>query len=174
MSRAEESEQQQLTRNLNELLQELRVAQAGVQILFGFLLSIAFTERYAAAGGYVKATHLLTVLFSVVSIALLIAPVAWHRMLFRLGRREEIIRSSDRFAMAGLVSLALAMTGTVGLLAEVALGGWPAIVAGALVGLGFALIWFIMPARQRRQGADRELTDEGSDAAADPLDHGGG
>ena len=154
MSRAEESEQQRLTRNLNELLQELRVAQAGVQILFGFLLSIAFTERYAAANGFIKATHLLTVLFAVVSAASLIAPVAWHRMLFRLGRREEIIRISDRFAMAGLVSLALAMSGTVMLVAEVALGGRPAIVAGALVGLGFALIWFVVPAWERRRGRE--------------------
>jgi hypothetical protein len=160
VSRAEESENEQLTRNLNELLQEVRVAQAGVQILFGFLLSIAFTERYAAASGYVKATHLCTVLFAVIAVALLIAPVAWHRMLFRLGRREEIIRVSDRFAIAGLVSLALAMTGTALLLAEVSIGGWPAILAGGLVGLGFALIWFVLPARERRRGPNQKRIDE--------------
>lgn len=107
MSRAEESEHEQLARNLNELLQEVRVAQVGVQILFGFLLSIAFTERYAAASSYVKGTHLITVLFAVIAVGLLIAPVAWHRFLFRMGRREEVIGISDRFAMAGLVSLAI-------------------------------------------------------------------
>ncbi|MFD1048116.1 DUF6328 family protein, partial [Kibdelosporangium lantanae] len=64
MSDAERSEQQQLARNLGELLQELRVAQAGVQILFGFLLSVAFTDRYARADGYVHVTHLVTVLLA--------------------------------------------------------------------------------------------------------------
>lgn len=150
MSRAEDSDNEQLARNLNELLQEVRVAQAGVQILFGFLLSIAFTERYARASEYIKVTHLITVLFAIISVALLIAPAAWHRMLFRQGRREDIIRFSDRFAVAGLVTLAIAMSGTGVLLAEVAIGGWPTIVVGALVGLGFAMVWFILPARHRR------------------------
>jgi hypothetical protein len=150
MSRAEESKNEQLTRNLNELLQEVRVAQAGVQILVGFLLSIAFTDRYAHASGYVKATHLLTVLFAMAAVALLIAPAAWHRMLFRQGLREELIGISDRFAMAGLVSLAVAMSGTAMLLAEVALGGWPAALTGAVIGLGFGLLWFVFPARARR------------------------
>ena len=150
MSRAAESESEQLARNLNELLQEVRVAQTGVQILVGFLLSIAFTERYAQAGAFIKTTHLLTVLFAVSAVALLIAPAAWHRMLFRQGRRAEIIRISDRFAIAGLLSLAVAMSGTAMLLAEVAIGGWLSVVIGALVGLGFAVIWFILPARYRR------------------------
>ena len=153
MSRAEESEGQQLARNLNELLQELRVAQAGVQILFGFLLAVAFTERYASASGYLKGIHLITVLFAVIAIASLIAPVAWHRLLFRLGRREEIIRVSDRFAVIGLISLAVAMSGTVVLLVEVAVGGWPAIVAGVLAALGFAVVWFAMPGWQRQRGS---------------------
>jgi len=149
MSHPEETEHQQLTRNLNELLQEVRVAQAGVQILFGFLLSIAFTDRYAESGWAVKATHLITVLFAVISVALLIAPVAYHRMLFRRGRREEIIRSSDRFAIAGLMSLAIAMTGTVLLLAQIALVPWAAIPIAILIGLGFAFLWFLYPARRR-------------------------
>lgn len=151
MSRAEESKSARLARNLSELLQEVRVAQAGVQILFGFLLSIAFTDRYARASGYIKATHLITVLFAVGAVALLIAPAAWHRMLFRQGQREELIAISDRFAQAGLVSLAFAMSGTAMLLAEVVLGAWPAVVVGALAGLGFASIWFVFPGRMRNR-----------------------
>jgi uncharacterized membrane protein (UPF0182 family) len=149
MSHAEESEHQQLARNLNELLQELRVTQGGVQILFGFLLSIAFTDRYARAADYVKATHLITVLFAVIAVALLVAPVAYHRLLFRLGLRERIINTANRFAVAGMISLALAMSGTVMLLVEVTLGGWTAIPFGFLTCLGFVLIWFALPARQR-------------------------
>jgi predicted membrane channel-forming protein YqfA (hemolysin III family) len=152
VSRTEEAEHEQLARNLNELLQEIRVAQAGVQILFGFLLSIAFTERYANADAVVKATHMVTVLFAAGAVALLPAPAAWHRMLFRLGRRKEIIKISDRLAIAGLASLATAICGTVLLLAEVVIGGWPAVLAGLLVGAGFVLLWFVLPARRRRAG----------------------
>jgi predicted membrane channel-forming protein YqfA (hemolysin III family) len=152
VSRAEEAEHEQLARNLNELLQEIRVAQAGVQILFGFLLSIAFTERYANADAFVKTTYMVTVLFAAGAVALLTAPAAWHRMLFRLGRREEIIKISDRLAIAGLGSLAAALCGTVLLLAEVVLGGWPAVLVSLLVGAGFGLLWFVLPARRRRAG----------------------
>jgi predicted membrane channel-forming protein YqfA (hemolysin III family) len=158
VSRAEESESEQLARNLNELLQEIRVAQAGVQILFGFLLSIAFTERYASTSDYVRATHLITVLFSTAAVALLTSPAAWHRMLFRLGRRETIINAADRFAIVGLACLAVAMTGTVLLLSEMIVGGWPAIVLATLAGIGFALVWFALPMRHRLRGPDRERT----------------
>jgi hypothetical protein len=152
VSEAEEAEARQLDRNLGELLQEIRVAQAGVQILFGFLLSLAFTDRYASASGYVKAIHLLTVLFATAAVALLTAPAAWHRMLFRLGRRKQIVESASRFAVIGLGCLAAAMIGTVLLLAEVAIGGWPAVVCAALASVGFGLLWFALPARHRRHG----------------------
>lgn len=156
VSDTEESETQQLARNLNELLQEIRVAQAGVQILFGFLLSIAFTERYASTSDYVRATHLITVLFATAAVALLTAPAAWHRMLFRLGRREEIINVADRLAVAGLGALAVAMTGTVLVLAEMVVGGWFGVLLGVLAGIGFALLWFMIPARRRARGAAPE------------------
>jgi hypothetical protein len=153
MSDPEESENKQLARNLNELLQELRVAQAGVQILFGFLLSIAFTERYAAASGYVRTTHLLTILFAAAAVALLTAPAAWHRILFRQRRREEVIEMSDRFAIWGLANLAVAMTGTVLLLGEVIIGGWPAILLGLLAAIGFGTLWFALPIHRRGRPA---------------------
>jgi hypothetical protein len=165
VSDAERSGDLQLARNLGELLQELRVAQAGVQILFGFLLSIAFTERYAAASGFVRTTHLLTVLFAGASVALLTAPASWHRMLFRLGRREEIIEVSNWFALWGLASLAVAMTGTVLLLAEVVVGGWLAVLCGLLAAVGFGLVWFVLPARRRSRGpAAERVVDEISDS----------
>ncbi|HEV2784152.1 MAG TPA: DUF6328 family protein [Actinophytocola sp.] len=159
MSRAEESQSQQLARNLNELLQEIRVAQAGVQILFGFLLSIAFTERYSTTSDYVRATHLVTVLFATASVALLTAPAAWHRVLFRLGRREKIINVADRLAVGGLASLALAMTGTVLLLGEMIIGGWPAVLLAILAGVGFGMLWFALPIRQRLRGPTPSRTD---------------
>jgi Na+/melibiose symporter-like transporter len=159
MSDPEESEDTQLARNLNELLQEIRVAQAGVQILFGFLLSIAFTERYATTSGYVRTIHLVTVLFATLSVALLTGPAAWHRLLFRLGRREKIIRVANRLAVCGLAALAVAMTGTVLLLAEVVIGGWGAIVCGVLAAVLFGLLWFALPARDRAKGPAKERVD---------------
>jgi hypothetical protein len=159
VSDAEESQSQVLARNLNELLQEIRVAQAGVQILFGFLLSIAFTERYASTGTYVRATHLVTVLFATAAVALLTAPAAWHRLLFRLGRREEIIEVADRLAVSGLACLAAAMTGTVLLLGEIVIGGWPAVLLALLAGCGFGALWFAAPMRQRMRGPAPERID---------------
>jgi hypothetical protein len=156
VSEAEESDQRRLARNLNELLQELRVAQAGVQILFGFLLSIAFTEKYASVSGYIRVTHLVTVLCAAVAVAFLTAPAAWHRVMFRQGRREEVVRSGNTFALTGLAFLALAMTGTVLLLAEVILGGWPAVAVGALAFIVFAGLWFVLPVASAHGAEDGE------------------
>ncbi|WNV89121.1 DUF6328 family protein [Umezawaea sp. Da 62-37] len=151
MSEAEESEQERLKRNLNELLQELRVAQAGVQILFGFLLSIVFTDRYREIDSYVRVTHLVTILFAAASVALLTAPAAWHRILFRRGRREDIITIAHRFTLVGLGTLAASMTGTVLLLGEVIIGGWVSIALGVVAGLGFATLWFLLPLMERHK-----------------------
>ncbi|GGN18635.1 hypothetical protein GCM10011609_69620 [Lentzea pudingi] len=156
MSEAEESDQRRLARNINELLQELRVAQAGVQILFGFLLSIAFTEKYASVSGYIRITHLVTVLCAAVSVAFLTAPAAWHRVLFRQGRREDVVRHGNTFALVGLAFLALAMTGTVLLLAEMVLGGWPAVVVGALAFAVFTGLWFVLPFASSQRAQHRE------------------
>ena len=90
MSGSSEDPHQRLARNINDLLQELRVAQAGVQILFGFLLSIVFTYPYQRATAVQRGAHLVAVLFAVTSVALLTAPAAWHRLLFRQGQRAEI------------------------------------------------------------------------------------
>jgi uncharacterized protein DUF6328 len=146
-----ESDQQRLTRNVSELLQELRVAQAGVQILFGFLLAVAFTEPYQHGSRFLHIVHLITVLISTASIALLVAPAAWHRMLFRKGQRPEILRAANTFAVAGLICLAGAMTGTVLLIADVVVGRWPAIVIAAVIAIGFAWLWFVSPPMHRRR-----------------------
>jgi len=156
MAEAEESHQRRLARNVNELLQELRVAQAGVQILFGFLLSIAFTDKYATIGDHIRVTHLVTVLCAAAAVAFLTAPAAWHRVLFRQGRRDDVVRYGNTFALVGLAFLALAMTGTVLLLVEVVLGGWPAIVVGALAFVVFTGLWFVMPLASSKRAQDRE------------------
>ena len=162
MSGAPEDEPQRLARNINDLLQELRVALAGVQILFGFLLSIVFTDTYRRATNVQHDAHLVAVAFALISMALMTAPVAWHRLLFRQRQRPEILRVSNGFAITGLVSLAIAMSATIFLLANVVLGGWQAILACALTVVGFSVLWFVLPLRRREYAAEHQSADSGA------------
>jgi predicted membrane channel-forming protein YqfA (hemolysin III family) len=148
-ARREETEHERLTRNVSELLQELRVAQAGVQFLFGFLLAVAFTEPYARASGFQQFAHVVAVIFAVAATALLSAPAAWHRMLFRQGERPKIIEVANRHAIAGMVCLAVAMTFTVLLLLSAVLALWAAIAVAVLAAVLFAMLWFVLPLRRR-------------------------
>jgi predicted membrane channel-forming protein YqfA (hemolysin III family) len=145
----EESEHERLTRNVNELLQELRVAQAGVQFLFGFLLAVAFTDPYARASTVQHVVHLIAVIFATAAVALLSAPVAWHRLLFRRGERVVIIDVANRLAIAGIACLAIALVCTVLLLTNEVVGGWVAIVITALTAILFATLWFVLPLMRR-------------------------
>ncbi|SDZ26611.1 hypothetical protein SAMN05421504_111182 [Amycolatopsis xylanica] len=140
-----ETRNEKLTRNVSELLQELRVAQAGVQILFGFLLSVVFTDRFHDASGFEKALHLAAVLLAVASTALLTAPAAWHRLLFRDGMREEILTAGNRIVLAGLACLALAITVTVALIAKVVYGVVALVAAAVVCTVLFGVLWFVLP-----------------------------
>lgn len=142
-----ETRNEQLTRNVGELLQELRVAQAGVQILFGFLLSVVFTDRFHDASGFEKSLHLAAVVLAVAATALLTAPAAWHRLLFRTGSRERILTVGNRLVLVGLVCLALAITSTVALIAKVVYGGAAMVVMAVLSVSLFGVLWFVMPFR---------------------------
>ncbi|WP_199429495.1 DUF6328 family protein [Qaidamihabitans albus] len=153
MSPSEEPRHQRLARNVNELLGELRVAQAGVQILFGFLLAVAFTSTFRDASGFEKALHLITVVFTAAATALLTAPAVWHRVLFRTGSRDEILRVGNRLVLAGLGCLSVAVTLTVGLIAKVVYGPIAMAAVGVPIGAMFVTLWFVMPYRLRRPGA---------------------
>ncbi|WP_326838102.1 DUF6328 family protein [Amycolatopsis rhabdoformis] len=163
--RTGETRNQKLQRNVGELLQELRVAQAGVQILFGFLLSVVFTNRFQEASALEKGLHLMAVLLAVGATALLTAPAAWHRLLFRTGRRDEILRVGNRAVLVGFGCLAGAVTLTVALIAKVVYGTTALIATGGFTILLFGVLWFVIPLRlprddeartRRRADADRE------------------
>ncbi|RVW03093.1 hypothetical protein EGT50_07805 [Rhodococcus xishaensis] len=145
-SESDESPSARLARNFAELLQELRVQQAGVQILFAFLLAIVFTEQYPEQSLYVRGLHLVTMLCAAASSVLLIAPAVWHRILFRQQRREDILRQANRCSLAGSIFLAATMIGTVLIVAELAVGGWGAKLIGSITAVVFAGLWFIVPA----------------------------
>jgi hypothetical protein len=144
-----ETERGRLVRNLQEILQELRVAQAGVQILFAFLLAVAFTPRFSQTTGLQRGIYLITVMLTTASAVFLIAPVAWHRILFRRGRRERLVEVASGYALIGLGFLAAAMTGTVLLVVDVVFGGWLALALGVLSAVLFLLFWAALPLRER-------------------------
>jgi hypothetical protein len=163
-----EPERQRLARNLAELLQELRVGQAGVQILFGFLLSVIFSERYAHATVFERSMHFTAVVFAAAATMLLTAPAAWHRLLFRAGRRAEIIRAANSFALSGLVCLAAAMTATVTLIGDLVFGPRAGIVIGAVAGVAFLLLWFALPLAKRLRVPPRAAPPSGGPPSASP------
>lgn len=140
-----ETRDARLTRNVSELLQELRVAQTGVQLLFAFLLAVAFTDRYQQETTFVHAVHLVDVVVTALASVLLIAPAAWHRVLFRRGRREAVVRVGTRCAVAGLVLLATAIALTVLLVADVVVGGLGAALLAGGVAVVVGVVWFVVP-----------------------------
>ncbi len=156
----DEPEQARLARNMSELLQELRVVQNGVQILFAFLLSVAFAARFGSASTFERVTMVITVSLTTVSAALLMAPAAWHRVYFRQGRREDILRWGNRFAIIGVAFLAAAMTGAVLLVVDAVFGASAAVPIAGAAALLFSTIWFVIPI-VRRAWAPRDDDAEG-------------
>jgi hypothetical protein len=141
---------QRADRNFAELLQELRVAQAGVQILFAFLLTLSFMDRFAAVDAFQRGVYVFTLVASATSIALFVAPVAVHRLLFQRGRKRELVRVGHRLAVAGLVSLAVTVLAGMLLVLDVVVGRLPATAVVAAMALGFVALWVGVPLRMRR------------------------
>ena len=148
--RREESEAERLDRNWSELVQELRVIAVGVQILFAFLLSIAFQARFARTSPFQRDIYLFTLIVSGISTALLIAPAAMHRLLFHIGVKDELVTLTNRFAIGGLTALSVSMIGAIVLVADWVAGATAACVCGVGGALVFGLGWFAFPMWLRR------------------------
>ncbi|WP_406416085.1 DUF6328 family protein [Streptomyces sp. NBC_00873] len=146
----EETSKERADRNLIELLQELRVIQTGVQIVFAFLLGLAFTSRFPTLDAMERYTYVVTLLLAVVSSAILATPVALHRVLFHRGEKARIVALSARLTEVGLVFLALALSGAILLLMDVVLGLRAAVVITAATVAMFASLWFVLPRALRR------------------------
>jgi Family of unknown function (DUF6328) len=142
-------------RNLSELLGELRVALPGVQVLFAFLLIVPFNTRFDDVSAFQRDLYFAILLCTALASALLIAPTMYHRIEFRIGDKEHLVKVSSRLAIAGLTLVALAMTGVVALVTDFVFGTTQTVVATALVASAFAVLWYAMPLR-RRAVAQRE------------------
>lgn len=145
----DESEAERLDRNLSELLQELRVALPGVQVLFAFLLAVPFQQNFTKINGFQKDVYFFTLLCTALSAALLIAPSSYHRMTFRLQQKRDLIHLSNRLTIAGLTFLAMAMTGAIVLITDVLFGTVTTVVTGTAAAVTFALLWYVLPLRRR-------------------------
>lgn len=145
MARRNETSVERDDRNFLELLQELRVIQTGVQILFAFLLTLAFTARFPELDDYQRATYVATLLLSVLAAVLFTAPAALHRVLFRRGAKRLIVEVSSRLAALGLAVLALALTGSVLLVVDVVLGRVAGVVVGSVALAVCAGVWAVLP-----------------------------
>jgi hypothetical protein len=140
-----ETETERLDRNWADLLQELRVAQTGVQLLTGLLLTVPFQSRFAEILPHQRVVYLITTALSVLATGLLIAPVILHRVLFRRHARLELVSAAQRFAILGLGTLGLAVIGVVDLIFDVVLGPTAGIVAAAVVLLLLTVLWVVLP-----------------------------
>jgi hypothetical protein len=146
-----ETEQERLDRNLAELLNELRVALPGVQVLFAFLLGVPFTQRFTSLDPYQKDIYFGTLVCAAAATAFLIAPSAQHRIEFRLQDKRYIVFLANKLAIVGLGFLALAMTGVVLLVTDFIFGALASTIATASSALLFAMLWYIVPYRRRRE-----------------------
>jgi hypothetical protein len=140
---------ERLDRNLGELLQELRVALPGVQVLFAFLLTIPFNQRFALLTTAQERIYLATLISTTISAVLLMAPTAYHRINFRQQQKGELVFVSNKLAIIGLGFLALAMTLVVLLITDFLFATPVTVVCTALAALMFATFWYALPLRRR-------------------------
>ena len=140
-----ETPKQRTQRKWNEMLQELRVAQTGIQIITGFLLTIPFSDGFEDLGTVDEVAYLVTVTSSILSAGFIIAPVAFHRVLFGKSEKEWLIRAADATARAGLALMTVTMTGAVFLVFGRVAGPVAATVAASLAAVVLVSLWFGVP-----------------------------
>jgi len=147
----DETEDERADRNFNELLQELRVAQTGVQILFAFLVTLPFTQRFGSVTSGQRVLYLIALVAAGFSMACLVAPVSQHRILFRRGLKPQLVQSGSRLAYAGTAFLLVAVIFALYLIVDVVTGVPVAAVVSAAVGLWAIVAWYLIPLRMRRR-----------------------
>ncbi len=145
----DETEDERLDRNLGELLQELRVALPGVQVLFAFLLAVPFQQNFTKITSFEKDVYFATLLLTATSAVMLIAPSAYHRLTFHFQHKRRLVFLANRFAIAGLAFLALAMTGAIMLITEVLFDPAMTAITSALALTMFVVFWLLLPLRRR-------------------------
>ena len=153
----EEGPKERVDRELIELLNELRVALPGVQVLFAFLLVVPFSQRFDVLTSADRRVYFAAVLGSAAASAFLIAPSAHHRLRFRSGSKELMLKVANVLAVAGMVALAFSMSCVVYVISSVLHSSTTAAVITAVVALGIAGLWFVLPLSYPAEGDDRPV-----------------
>lgn len=151
-----EDERERTNRRVGEVLQELRVAMPGVQVLFAFLLTVPFAAGFDDVSALQRDVYLFTLLSAAVSSVLFIAPVAYHRLLFGLGEKERLLTFAARAAIGGLVFLALSMGGAILLVTDYLFDLTTALVATSAIAALFSWLWFVVGGLHRRRAANED------------------
>ena len=142
---AEETHEERVNRELIELLNELRVALPGVQVLFAFLLAVPFTQRFAETTELQRDTYMAALLSTLAGSVFLIAPSAYHRIRFRDRDKEALLLISNVFAIIGMVFLAVGMTAVVFLVTDLIFKGITTTIVTTLSAALFTTVWFVLP-----------------------------
>jgi len=150
----QEAPDERLNRELIELLNELRVALPGVQVLFAFLLTVPFSDRFQDLTGSQRAFYFATFVGTTIATGVLMAPTAYHRIRFRQGDKERMLRTSNRFAIAGIAFLALSVTLAVVLTADLMFGLATAVIVGFGAFAFLVWVWFAIPLTRRLRDED--------------------
>ena len=138
-----------INRNWTELIQELRSTQTGVQVLTGFLLTVPFSSRFDTLDDVQRTAYLMVLSGAVAATAAILSPVAYHRILFRRGRRPWLVRTANKVARVGLVLVALTTCGVVFLTFDLAIGRTGGVVASIVAFVGYLVLWVGIPLRAR-------------------------
>jgi len=152
----DETEAERLDRNWNEILQELRVVQTGTQILMGFLLTVAFQQRFEDLDPYQVTVYLVLVALASLATILALTPVSLHRALFRQRAKPQLVHSANFLLKATLVAVLLTLAGTAMLIFDIVAGHPAGFVAGGVVLVLGIVAWFVAPTgvRIRNRGDD--------------------
>jgi hypothetical protein len=145
----DEDAKERVDRELIELLNELRVALPGVQVLFAFMLVVPFSQGFSGLTTFERWVYFAAFITAALGAALLIAPSSYHRLRFRKGDKEQMLHTSNRLLLSGLAMVAVSMALSVGLISEFVFGTGVALVAGIGIGLWLAWFWYGLPLSRR-------------------------
>jgi hypothetical protein len=146
---ADEDRKERVDRELIELLNELRVALPGVQVLFAFLLVLPFQQAFADSSPEDQAVYTLALLFTALAAALLIAPSMYHRLNFRRGQKQQMLFDSNKLMVAGVIATAAAIACSVYLVIDVIHGGTAAAIATVATLVVYGALWIGLPLARR-------------------------
>jgi hypothetical protein len=145
----DESQPERLDRNTVELLNELRIAGTGIQVMFAFLLVLPFNKGWTRVDSFQRTVYFITLLVVALAAFLLLAPPIHHRLLFRHGEKPFLIRTGNYLAIAGMICLGVGFVGILVLISDYVVGGAAPVIVGALAAALIVGLWFVVPLVRR-------------------------